>query len=73
MQWLEQDDLEKINKSSTEAKYEYIVKVDRYKHLLQAFNLFKNHRAVIPVDAYERTCKSSTRAASLYPPRWPPN
>jgi hypothetical protein len=54
LKWSDQADDEKIRKSAAEAKYEYIVKIDRYKHLLQAFNLFKYHRAVIPADAFER-------------------
>jgi hypothetical protein len=53
VKWSDQDDDEAIRKSAAEAKYAYIIKIDRYKHLLQAFNLFKNRRVVVPANAFE--------------------
>lgn len=50
LEWSDQRDAERISRSRREAKYEYWVRVDRYKHLLQAFTLFKHHRVAIPAD-----------------------
>ncbi len=48
--WSDQVEREAIRPSSGEAKYEYLVQIDRYKHLLQAFTLLKNHRVILPND-----------------------
>ncbi|PZA08276.1 phage terminase large subunit family protein [Meiothermus sp. Pnk-1] len=50
LEWSDQRGSEKISLSKREAKYEYWVKIDRYKHLLQAFTLFRHHRVAVPVD-----------------------
>lgn len=52
--WSDQRDNEKLKHAHDEGKYEFVVHLDRYKHLLQAFNLFVNHRVVVPADAMEK-------------------
>lgn len=50
LEWSDQRDREAIRKSSGEAKWEFWVFIDRYKHLLQAQMLFVNRRVALPVD-----------------------
>lgn len=50
IEWSDQRDREAIRKSTGEAKWEYLVFLDRYKHLLQAQMLFVNRRVALPVD-----------------------
>jgi hypothetical protein len=54
IEWSDQRDRESVRKTSGEAKYEQIVKIDRYKHLLQFLTAWRERRVVLPVNLGEK-------------------
>lgn len=54
IRWSDEDDLETVRKTAQEFKFAFIVKLVRYNHLLQAFNLWKNNRVILPHNAFEQ-------------------
>lgn len=61
LEWNDQGKKAQIRKSTGEAKYRHLVTIDRYKHLLAAFNLFRNNRLVMPRDAMSLTQELSRK------------
>jgi len=51
LRWADLDDIEQFERTQAEGRYPYLVKIHRYAHLLQAFNLYRQHRLITPVDA----------------------
>lgn len=50
LEWADQSEKDSLKRSSGEAKWEYWVRIDRFKHLSQAFTLFRSHRVAVPAD-----------------------
>ena len=55
VEWSDQTRVKSVRKTSGDAKYEQIVKLDRYKFLLQFFSLWREQRVVLPVNLTART------------------
>ncbi|WP_027894495.1 phage terminase large subunit family protein [Calidithermus chliarophilus] len=52
IEWADQREKKSLERSSGEAKWEFLVDLHRYRHLLQAMTLFTNRRVLLPKDGY---------------------